>query len=580
VRAAVEGLGEAAIYAGDAATLEFIRRQEQAVRELRAEMVGLGATAQATAGKARDWFGRFLPDDAAGQLAAMGERATADIGQSLSDALMNGFKKGKDYGRELADAIRGTFANLVLRPLIQPVTASIAGAASGVFTAFMPSAASASTGAAGSSFLGSLGGMIGGAADWTGIFSGGIAESLGASAATAGSIGSLVSSAVPVLGAIALMASMFGGKPSGRSAWGEVDLSTGATFGVGSQTDDKYSAENNQAVAAMSKAAAEYAAILRGMGATVTGSHRFSASDRFGYGLDVYSEGQGYTSTDREAFLRRLFDTLIDEADGLDATMGRLLRTFEGTGEAAARYAAALGDVAKYQRADLMGDALEQIRQAGRSAWQAWSDAGAATRTALAGFDGSLAHAQALGSATAAMYLSELAVVGQIQGLLASTSAAFGDSIRSIEMSVLDSAGRYDYLRAEIDAAYASLGAAADPQVIGDLASQINRLSMEAYGLLDDTQKRGAADEYTAYLREVNNLTTERLNAAQDRVEGQHAEMVAAIEDAMARVAARMEAAAAAQQAAAATPVQVASTIRVEFSADIPGAAEVGYGQG
>lgn len=576
VRAAVEGLGEAAIYAGDATTLTFIREQEQAVRELRAEMAGLASTAAATSVQGRDWFNRFLPADAGEAMAAMGARATADIGQSLSDALMNGFKKGKDYGREMADALRGTFANLVLRPLIQPVTASIAGAASGVLTAFMPGTASASGGAGG---LGDLAGSVVSAiTGGIGEAVGGIASAMGASTGVATGLGAFASSAVPVLGAIALMASLFGGKPSGKSAWGEVDLASGERFGVGSQTGDKYSAENNQAVTAMSQAATEYAALLRAMGGTVTGTHRFSASNRFGYGLDVYAEGQGYTSTDREAFLRRLFSTLVDEAEGLDATLATLLRTFQGGSEAAAQYAAALGGVGKYLSADVLTEGMTAARNAARTVYQAWTDAGSAARAAASSFDGTVATAQALGTATSAMYQAELSMVAQIQGLLGSTSAAFGESIRSIEMSVLDTAGKYDYLRAEIDAAYARLGAAVDPQVIGDLAGQINRLSMEAYGLLDDGQKRGAADEYTAYLRDVNSLTSERLNAAQDRVESQHAAMVDAIEAAMGRVAERMEAAARAQEAAAATPVQVASTIRVDFSADIPGNAEVGYG--
>lgn len=581
VRKAVDGLGEAAIYAGDEATLRFIREQEQAIRELRGEVGALGATAQRTGAQARDWWGRFLPDDAAAALAATGERASEDIGRSLTDALLRGFESGKGYAENFSKTLRDLFGSMVLKPLIQPVATGAAGLVTGGLSALLPGNAAASGfasagGFGGSDVLGLLGNLT--SADGIGIVAGGIAESLGASAAMAGGIGSFVSMAVPVVGAIAALASIFGSQPSGKYAHGSIDLASGDVFDRGSQTGSKYSKENNDAVDAMLSAAKGYTEILRAMGGTLTGSHRFTAGDTYGYGFDVVKGEGGFRSSDREAFLAHVFDTLIAEADGLDATLAELLRTFEGSAEEAANFAAALKMVTDYTRADLVVDAMEQIRLAGRTTWQIWSDGRAEVGRLAVAFDGSLSSAQALGAATSAMYQSELTLIGQIQGMLASTSAMFGDSIRTIEMSVLDSAGKYDYLRAEIDAAYASLGAAVDPQAIGDLASQINRLTMEAFGLLDETQRRDVADEYTGYLEEVNRLTSERLNLSQAQVESQHADMVTAIESAMERVADRMEAAAAAQQAAASTPVTVESRVSVDVQVDTPANVEVGYG--
>ncbi len=587
VRKAVEGLGEAAIYAGDEATLKFIREQEQAIRELRGEMGTLGATAQRTGSQARDWWGRFLPDDAAAQLAATGERAADDIGRSLTDALLRGFESGEGFLDNLAETARNLFGSMVLKPIIQPLVRSAEGVVMGALGSLLPGSllpgsALASDGAAqgatemlGSSLLGGIGSTVTG---FIGSSVGGIASALGASTGVATGLGAFAMSAVPVIGAIAALAGLFGGKPSGKYAHGSLDLGTGGVFDRGSQTGDKYSKENNEAVDALLTTTRGYADILRAMGGSLSGSHRFTVGDTYGYGLDVVKGQGGFKTEDQAAFIDHVFDTLIAEAEGLDASLKTLLSSFEGTAEEAVNFATAIGSIHAFTQSDLLGDALEQIRLAGRTVWGQWSDAGEAVRSTAAAFDGSLSSAQALGSATSARYQTELALVGQIQGLLASTSAMFGDSIRTIEMSILDSAGKYDFLRAEIDAAYASLGAAVDPQAIGDLASQINRLSMEAYGLLDADQKADVADEYTAYLEDVNRLTSDRLNASQAQVESQHNAMAAAIESAMQRVADTMMAAAQAQQAAASTPVTVNSRVTVDVNVDTPAAVEVGYG--
>lgn len=583
VRAAVEGLGEAAIYAGDEATLKFIREQEQSIRELRGEMAALGSTARATGAQARDWWGRFLPDDAAAALAATGERAADDIGRSLTDALLRGFEKGEGFADNLAETMRNLFGSMVLKPIIQPIVRSAAGLVTGALGSLLPGAAAASGGAASTGYESAIGSILSGAGSFVtgmvGEATSGIASMLGASTGVATGIGAFAAAAVPVIGAIAALAGLFGGKPSDKSANGIIDLSSGDVLERGGMTGKKApSAETKAARDAMLGQAGAWAGVLRQLGGEIAGELRFSVGERDGLRADFGADGsKEIVDTDTERFFGRLFDAMTARATGLDAAVRTLLTTFEGTADESLNFAANLGAVNDYLRADLVGDALEQIRSAGRSAWVVWSDAGAAVHSAGAAFDGSLASAQALGASTSAMYQAELAVVGQIQGLLASTSAMFGDSIRSIEMSILDSAGRYDYLRAEIDTAYAALSSAADPQVIGDLASQINRLTMEAYGLLDQGQRADVADEYTAYLREVNTLTVERLNASQAQVEDQHAAMVGAIESAMERVAARMEAAAAAQQAAASMPVTVESRVSVAVSVDAPASVELGY---
>ncbi len=540
---------------------------------------GVVQTTKAASATTRDWMGRYLSTDAAKAAEEMAQRT----GQSLTDAIMRGFEDGRGVAENFVKTLKDMFAALVLRPIIQPIAA---GAASVVTGMLMPGAANASPmGAAASSFASSLLGqdgigMIGNimSADGMGILAGGIAESFGASSAIAGSIGSFVSTAVPIVGALGLLASLVGKQPSGKYAYGSLDLGTGGVFDRGSQTGEKYSAENNQAVDAALTAAKGYLDILKGMGATVTGAHRISVGDTYGYGLDVGRGGVGgYKTTDLADFMSHVFDALVNESVGLDAALKGLLTTFEGSAEEAATYASGLKAVNDYIKSDLVGDAAEQVRLAGRSAYQAWQDAGVQAGRAMVAFDGGLKSAQDLANATQAMYQAELSVVGQIQGMLQSTGQMFAQSIRQIDMSVMDSAAKYDYLRNEVDQAYSALRTASDPQAIGQLADEINRLTLEAYGLLDKDQQAAVASQYTDYLRNVNDLTAERLNAAQAAVEQQHANLVADIRSAMGAVAERMEAAAAAQQAAASTPVRVDNRVTVDVNVDTPASVEVGY---
>lgn len=573
-----------------------ITAQAAAVDKLTAELKDLGTTAANTGAQTRDWLGRFLPADAGQAAIEEIKRAEDAITQGLTESIMRGLEGGMDWVEIFTAKLKEVFGAMVLRPIIQPIAAAGKEILTGSIGLAASSFANASTGVMGgigsalSSFFtpGAIAAGMGtgfglaaaniGAAGYFGGFGANMA--LAGSSLGAGAFGTAIGAAAPYLLPVLAIASLLGNrKPSDKSANGIIDIGTGEIVAKGGMTGKKApSEETKSARDAMLTTAGAWADAIRGLGGDIAGQLRFSVGERDGFRADFGADGsKEIVEKEADAFFASLFDAMTERATGLSDAMRGLLSSFDGTSDEALAFAQAMVGVKAYLDSDLIGDATEQIRLAGRTAYQIWADAGTELNDMTAAFDGSLASAQSLGTATATMYQTELALVGQIQGMLASTSAMFSDSIRTIELSVLDSAGKYDYIRAEIDAAFTSLGAAVDPQAIGDLASQINRLTMEAYALLDGEQKAGVADEYTAYLRDVNTLAADRLNAAQAQVENQHAAMVGAIESAMERVAARMEAAAAAQQAAASTPVTVDSRVTVDVNVDTPANVEVGY---
>jgi hypothetical protein len=92
----------------------------------------------------------------------------------------------------------------------------------------------------------------------------------------------------------------------------------------------------------------------------------------------------------------------------------------------------------------------------------------------------------------------------QIAQIKAQMSAMFGDTIRSLELSVLDSQGQYEYLQSEAQRLYEQALASTDPLEIQRLMQQVNADVNQAMGLLDPTQRAALVPEQIERLRQIN----------------------------------------------------------------------------
>ena len=203
----------------------------------------------------------------------------------------------------------------------------------------------------------------------------------------------------------------------------------------------------------------------------------------------------------------------------------------------------------------------DAAKNASTSLFDTWQSSSSQLSDLANGFDGSLSKALELSALTQSTGQMELALVSQIQQALTATHAMFGATIDQIKLSVLDTAGQYDFLRARADELEKQLSTAFDPTQISQIAGQINAITQQAYGLLDAGQKQTAAPEFIQYLEDVDKLTTDRLNASQDKIVATHQAMADAIESAMTRVADKMAAAAQEQSNAAGTMSAAAGTM-------------------
>lgn len=567
------------------------REEAIALRTLEAEGINLSAEAldeyrERLSAAMNSKQAASAAKESADTAAAEWKRASDDIERSLTDALMRGFEGGKGWASNFADTLKNMFSTLVLRPLLQPIAqggasmtmGALGMGSSGASAGGLLSSGSSllSTGGAAAGYMGSLGTM----ASYTGaaLSGGAIAgatqggmlaaqtASFGAfgASSTASALGgaSAALAAVPVAGWAALAAlaifGLSGQKPSDKSGWSEVDLGTGESLGTGGLEGKKFSQENRDAAKATTDVGAAWAQLLTDLGAEIGGALKIEIGDRDGFKADLDGDGAwDFIEKDSEIFFDKLFDGLTNSATGLDSALKDMLVSFDGTTEQMLEFAGALVAIRDYTSADLMTDALDQIEQAGRSTWQTWQSSNTELRTMAANFDGSLASATELANASANMYQLELNLIGQIQGLLQSTNAMFGNSIEQIQLSVMDTSQQYDYWRTQTDDAWAALMTATDPAEIARLSGRVDQSANMAWGLLDEDQKPALAPEFIAYLEGADELTTERLNASQDAIVATHADLTTAIESVMTQVAEKMMAAAEISLAAAQTPVTV-----------------------
>lgn len=129
-------------------------------------------------------------------------------------------------------------------------------------------------------------------------------------------------------------------------------------------------------------------------------------------------------------------------------------------------------------------------------------------------------------------------VVGALETLKGSITNTFDSSIRSIEMDVLDNAGKYAYLDKEADYLQSMLSSVTDPALIAEYAGKLNDSIMAAWGLLDADQKVAKSDEFIDLLSDARDLSLQQIEAGREiqrELNKEQADLIgAAVKDAVA----------------------------------------------
>lgn len=567
------GLTKAEIERTTIARLEEVRAMaaangatEDYLANLDREIAARRRIAQATAGIEAEEANRR----AAEQAAQDWQRTADNIEKALVDALMEGGKSGAEY---IEGLFRTMVLRPVLQAIVSPVAGAVTTA---LGFGPQPAQSSSPIGGAGSLFSGvSSGaqafGLVGAGAGFTSIAQAGLGGWLSASGAllgtgTAAGIGAGVGLLAGPVGAALGLASLLGAfdkKPSDKSSWATYDPVTGRTFDVGSMTGKKDPGqEQRDATAALAMLTGGFAG-LAGIDATVSAMIGGRDGTRLKINRDegtqgfltpqagVANGGQYLNYGFGDEAIRKMLDDLVDEGTLPQATIDRW-RSLQANVDGSTREAAELVDTlalinqgltdTEILRADLIqaeGEALSaaanriaQLTAAFEpiTADEAWAKATQQLADQFADLGQTMpstsrefgrlmdsldltteAGQDAYRSLTnlAPAFLTLASVVDEVFASISKTTA---DSVRDIEMAVLDNAGKYAYLDTEINSLIEKLGQSVDPATIQGLFEQINAKTTQAFNLLDEAEQKRLATQFIDRLYEAESLAQSRLS--------------------------------------------------------------------
>jgi len=99
-----------------------------------------------------------------------------------------------------------------------------------------------------------------------------------------------------------------------------------------------------------------------------------------------------------------------------------------------------------------------------------------------------------------------------VDEVFASISKTTAESVRDIQLAVLDNAGKYEFLDSEIESLLEQLNTAYDPAQIQSLFEQINSKTTQAFNLLDEAEQKRLATQFIDRLYEAEALAQQRLS--------------------------------------------------------------------
>ena len=375
------------------------------------------------------------------------------------------------------------------------------------------------------------------------------AAGLSATAGAAGGSGLMAGAAAAmpwIAGAFAIgsLLGVFDKKPSNKAAWGEVDLSSGATSDVGGMTGEK--APSDQTLQARDM-------LLQAIGAfgqvtNTDGTIKIDVGERDGIQASFNGGEMESLGTDADKAVMTILDRIV-ETSKLDPTIiaqWQVLKTsLDGTTKSAFDMVDVMGlltqEVAMVdiERANLIKGANETLGQSytnlavvmgiNQTAGEQWTlaqralqkgfeDLNLSTPRTIAEFrqlasgiditteEGQKLYQEVMGLAPAFMTLA--GAIEQTQVAIAKTA---DDAIRTLELSILDSKGKYEYLDAEIVQLIADMKTAVDPATIQQIYESATGKVMEAYNLLDSEEQQRLNSQYIERIADLERLANERL---------------------------------------------------------------------
>ena len=544
------------------------------------------------------------------------EQIWQGIGNDISNWIMSGFKNTRDL-------LKRMFETLVLRPMIEPIVGSLTGGLQGIFGSILGGGGTGSGGAGG---LGILGSLFGGAgafgASASGAFQnvlgslfgtgGGLMEGIGSifAGVSGGISGIMGGSILSGLGQIAGALGPIGAVVAGITALVNIFAKDEKGFKFDNSLRNVAAAPANVQQAMLGNFAPSGDVDGKLLGAIQPFITKVQALDKY-IGTNLLSDQtladvreriqqlqnpRWWNLEDKDAiekaskyFLQQRYGAAFESINEQVATT---IKTFQGSADELLAYI----------------DSFITMRETVLAAQRAAQDAISGTSEALQGMldqqsnsvlaayraqqrgvgdllnivpDAENALAQ-LVTGMSSFRSAALQMMLQIKQVQDAVGSMFGDTIRSLQMSIMTPEQQYAFLQQEADSLFAQALASNDPLQIQQLLQRLNQDVNQAMSLLSPEQRAALVPEQIARLTDVNNQIQARLADLNTGVQNNLQATLQSLSDKLDKVAQAQLDAAATQQTAANTMNDAADkmprNIDVNFTANVPGTATVEVG--
>lgn len=566
-------------------------------------------------------------------------RLWESVDRAAEDAFTNILQGGKDAFERLKDALKNGLMALLYQLTVRPFIINIAAAVSGnpnmatLLGGAMGGAGGGGGGgdilsllSSGASLFGGGGTLFGSSLAGGGIFSSGLGASFATSAIGEGlglsvalgagegmaltALGSMLGTAIPVIGAvlaIAAMAGAFDRDPSQvRGLFGiqagtagfEDNAYTRSPFGNLGFLDSGTQYFSGEAAQVFNQIIGDtlgaFADRMSGSQIeSLTGKLQGLSFDQFTgeyttqdfiekYGAEIFKKVASTAFGELDPALQRVFDAFQGTADEMSQFANVLLQVhdltqniptdlretligaLDGTQEMSDRViglANAYATLQEVMNRDPLEDALDAIAASGRSAYESLMDMADAFEDLIVAYDGSADASNEIAQATVDYYNALVTVVAGIRQLRTTIADMFDTTIEDMLLETMSDTDKRAYYASQIDLLSSQLAGATDPAEIERITRQINEYMRAAFGLLTPDEQAQMLDQYTAYAREIQTLADERLALAEEAAQARANELFDALRSVLEGAAADMKLAAGDQKSAAADSKIAATTM-------------------
>ncbi len=227
---------------------------------------------------------------------------------------------------------------------------------------------------------------------------------------------------------------------------------------------------------------------------------------------------------DRILKLAGAFREAVVAMGGLEKIPERLRSAFENfTGDEAeldrlVKFITVFKQATEALNADIGKIADERIAAEGRSLYENYIEQGRVLRELIPNLDESQESLERLTQATVAYRETQISLLVEIEKVKRALGEMFSETRRTLEFSILDQQGKYNFLQKEADRLRDIISTSLDPAEIQRNAQLVNRNILDAFNLLSEQDRQAQLPNFLLRLSEFERLVQDRLALARGTI--------------------------------------------------------------